>query len=154
MLEYKNDFIGVSTPNNWKIFSSLCPDPNLLFKSAYLESKKLCGHHEQIAYRKLHLGKSLSLSYERPLKMVRGEMQYLIDEFGQKYLDTVNNVAHVGHEHPKVVEAGQQQMAILNTNTRYLSDLNIKVVLSFLKCFRHRFVQKQAIQKHSTHQSF
>jgi 4-aminobutyrate aminotransferase-like enzyme len=32
----------------------------------------------------------------------------------------VNNVAHVGHEHPLVVKAGQQQMAVLNTNTRYL----------------------------------
>ena len=41
---------------------------------------------------------------------------------GRKYLDTVNNVAHVGHEHPRVVRAGQQQMAMLNTNTRYLHD--------------------------------
>ena len=34
----------------------------------------------------------------------------------------VNNVCHVGHCHPKVVAAGQRQMAILNTNTRYLHD--------------------------------
>ncbi|MFZ0548222.1 MAG: aminotransferase class III-fold pyridoxal phosphate-dependent enzyme, partial [Candidatus Promineifilaceae bacterium] len=32
-------------------------------------------------------------------------------------------VAHVGHCHPAVVEAGQRQMALLNTNTRYLHDL-------------------------------
>src|SRR6185503_4195057 len=38
-------------------------------------------------------------------------------------LDAYNNVAHVGHCHPRVVQAGQQQMAVLNTNTRYLSDL-------------------------------
>jgi 4-aminobutyrate aminotransferase-like enzyme len=31
-------------------------------------------------------------------------------------------VAHVGHEHPSVVRAGQQQMAVLNTNTRYLHE--------------------------------
>jgi 4-aminobutyrate aminotransferase-like enzyme len=68
------------------------------------------------------LGKSLSISYAKPLKILRGERQYLMDDLGQRYLDTVNNVAHVGHEHPKVVKAGQQQMAILNTNTRYLHE--------------------------------
>ncbi len=52
--------------------------------------------------------------------MVRGDGVCLIDHLGRKYLDTVNNVAHVGHEHPRVVRAGQKQMAVLNTNTRYL----------------------------------
>lgn len=47
--------------------------------------------------------------------------------FGQKYLDTVNNVAHVGHENFEVVKAGQNQMALLNTNTRYLHE-NINVL--------------------------
>ena len=30
---------------------------------------------------------------------------------------------HVGHCHPRVVEAGAAQMRVLNTNTRYLNDL-------------------------------
>ena len=34
--------------------------------------------------------------------------------------DTRNNVCHVGHQHPKIVEAVQRQVATLNTNTRYL----------------------------------
>jgi len=50
-------------------------------------------------------------------------MQYLYDDEGRRYLDAYNNVAHVGHCHPKVVAAGQKQMELLNTNTRYLSDL-------------------------------
>jgi 4-aminobutyrate aminotransferase-like enzyme len=50
-------------------------------------------------------------------------MQYLYDEEGRKYLDAYNNVPHVGHCHPRVARAGQEQMAVLNTNTRYLSDL-------------------------------
>jgi 4-aminobutyrate aminotransferase-like enzyme len=75
--------------------------------------------------RKL-LGRNLSVAYERPLKIVRGEMQYLFDDDGRRYLDAYNNVAHVGHCHPKVVAAGQEQMAVLNTNTRYLSDLLIR----------------------------
>jgi 4-aminobutyrate aminotransferase-like enzyme len=69
------------------------------------------------------LGRNLSIAYNNPVKIVRGSMQYLYDEDGTKYLDAYNNVAHVGHCNPRVVQAGQQQMAILNTNTRYLHDL-------------------------------
>ncbi|HEY6805721.1 MAG TPA: aminotransferase class III-fold pyridoxal phosphate-dependent enzyme [Pyrinomonadaceae bacterium] len=73
--------------------------------------------------RRRLLGRNLSVAYRNPLKIVRGSMQYLYAEDGRRYLDAYNNVAHVGHCHPRVVEAGQQQMALLNTNTRYLSDL-------------------------------
>ena len=69
------------------------------------------------------LGRNLSVAYERPLHIVRGSMQYLYDDEGRRYLDAYNNVAHVGHCHPEVVAAGQRQMEVLNTNTRYLSDL-------------------------------
>ena len=72
--------------------------------------------------RRRLLGRNLSLSYDNPLKIVRGSMQYLYDEDGRQYLDAYNNVAHVGHCHPRVVEAGLQQMQALNTNTRYLHD--------------------------------
>ena len=76
--------------------------------------------------RKLRLGRNLSIAYEKPLNIVRGEMQYLFDAQGRRYLDAYNNVAHVGHCHPKVVAAGQEQMELLNTNTRYLSELIIQ----------------------------
>ena len=76
--------------------------------------------------RKRSLGRNLSVAYEKPLNIVRGEMQYLFDDEGRRYLDAYNNVAHVGHCHPRVVVAGQQQMALLNTNTRYLNDLIIR----------------------------
>jgi 4-aminobutyrate aminotransferase-like enzyme len=69
------------------------------------------------------MGRSLSLSYRRPLHIVRGAMQHLLDADGRRYLDAVNNVAHVGHAHPAVVRAGQRQMNVLNTNTRYLHGL-------------------------------
>jgi 4-aminobutyrate aminotransferase-like enzyme/Ser/Thr protein kinase RdoA (MazF antagonist) len=72
--------------------------------------------------REKHLGRNLSISYRKPLKIVRGALQYLYDHTGRAYLDTVNNVCHVGHCHPRVVEAAQKQMAVLNTNTRYLHD--------------------------------
>ena len=76
--------------------------------------------------RKRLLGPNLSLSYRNPVKIVRGEMQYLYDDEGRRYLDAYNNVAHVGHCHPRVVAAGIEQMRLLNTNTRYLHDLIIR----------------------------
>jgi 4-aminobutyrate aminotransferase-like enzyme len=73
--------------------------------------------------RRRLLGSNLSVAYETPLHIVRGSMQYLYDDEWRQYLDAYNNVAHVGHCHPKVVAAGQRQMEVLNTNTRYLGDL-------------------------------
>lgn len=70
--------------------------------------------------RRGRIGPSLSLSYRHPLTIVRGEGAYLYDDEGRPYLDLVNNVAHVGHAHPRVVEAAARQKAILETNTRYL----------------------------------
>ena len=78
---------------------------------------------ETLAARKRLLGQNLSIAYNNPVKIVRGSMQYLYDEKDREYLDAYNNVAHVGHCHPRVVKAGQAQMAVVNTNTRYLHDL-------------------------------
>ncbi len=72
--------------------------------------------------RRAHLNPSLSLSYDEPLKIVRGQGAYLFDEAGRPYLDCVNNVCHVGHSHPHVARALARQAALLNTNTRYLHD--------------------------------
>uniref|UniRef100_A0A8C5I615 Ethanolamine-phosphate phospho-lyase n=1 Tax=Gouania willdenowi TaxID=441366 RepID=A0A8C5I615_GOUWI len=57
-----------------------------------------------------------------PIKIVRAKGQYMYDEKGQRYLDCINNVAHVGHCHPDVVKAGAEQMEQLNTNSRFLHD--------------------------------
>jgi 4-aminobutyrate aminotransferase-like enzyme len=122
VLGYEKDFPGVAYPNEVEVWKSICPDPNLLFGQPGLQKQASVDPSLTTAYRKEHLGLSLSLSYSEPLKIVRGDGAYLIDHQGRRYLDTVNNVAHVGHEHPRVVRAGQQQMAVLNTNTRYLHD--------------------------------
>lgn len=68
------------------------------------------------------LGPSLSLSYRHPLKIVRGRGAWLYDHQGRAYVDGVNNICHVGHCHPHVVQAQARQAALLNTNTRYLHD--------------------------------
>lgn len=122
MLDYKTNYPGVAYLNQLDVWKSLCPNPNSLFKSKELHTKNTISNEELITYRKEHLGKSLSLQYNTPIKMVRGNGQYLIDHNGRSYLDTVNNVAHVGHEHSRVVKAGQSQMALINTNSRYLHE--------------------------------
>lgn len=65
------------------------------------------------------LSKALSIN---PIHMVGAAFQYMYAADGKTYLDLRNNIPHVGHCHPKVVKAGQQQMARLNTNTRYYYD--------------------------------
>eukprot|EP00118_Oscarella_pearsei_P016830 m.163865 g.163865 ORF g.163865 m.163865 type:complete len:403 (+) comp38858_c0_seq46:1881-3089(+) len=62
-------------------------------------------------------------------------MQYLYQEDGTPVLDCINNVCHVGHCHPAVVQAGQQQMAVLNTNTRYLHDAILDYAEDLLATF-------------------
>jgi 4-aminobutyrate aminotransferase-like enzyme/Ser/Thr protein kinase RdoA (MazF antagonist) len=130
-LDFTADFPGVAYQTELDVWKGICPDPNLLFKQESLTQKDVSGIHELMDFRKIHLGKSLSLQYEQPLKIVRGKGVYLVDNLGDKYLDTVNNVAHVGHEHIKVVRAGQEQSALLNTNSRYLHE-NINELASKL----------------------
>jgi 4-aminobutyrate aminotransferase-like enzyme/Ser/Thr protein kinase RdoA (MazF antagonist) len=133
MLDFSLDFPGVTYANQLEVWKSICPDPNLLFKNKNLVTQYSQSEKELIAFRKNHLGKSLSLSYKKPLHIVRGEGVYLIDTDGRKYLDTINNVNHVGHQHPKVVAAGQKQMALLTTNTRYLHEEIIAYSEALLK---------------------
>ena len=123
VLELGADFPGVAYASQRSVWTSLSPNPNLLLgippdrfpakEPAFLET---------LAARQARLGRNLSVSYQHPLKIVRGWMQYLYDETGRAYLDVYNNVPLVGHSHPRVVQAAQAQLALLNTNTRYLHD--------------------------------
>lgn len=81
---------------------------------------------ELLRQRRQLLGSNLRLSYREPLHIVRGSRQYLWDALGRRYLDGYNNVPHVGHCHPRVVQAACEQIAELNTNTRYLHELVIR----------------------------
>ena len=57
--------------------------------------------------------------YAAPPRIERGWREYLLDLDGRVYLDMVNNVASVGHAHPKVVAAATRQANLLNTNSRF-----------------------------------
>jgi 4-aminobutyrate aminotransferase-like enzyme/Ser/Thr protein kinase RdoA (MazF antagonist) len=126
------DFPGVAQDKQRALWTSVCPDPWLLLTGKSSDPSPSLSKQEIVSYRKQHLGKNLSISYRDPIKMVRGQGVYLLDDTGRRYLDTVNNVAHVGHEHSRVVRAGQRQMAVLNTNTRYLHENLVKFVEALL----------------------
>ena len=73
-----------------------------------------------LARRRRLMGAGAELFYEKPLHIVRGAGVWMYDAGGRAYLDVYNNVPHVGHAHPAVVAAIQEQTAILATHTRYL----------------------------------
>jgi 4-aminobutyrate aminotransferase-like enzyme/Ser/Thr protein kinase RdoA (MazF antagonist) len=58
--------------------------------------------------------------YAAPPEIVRGWRQWLYDSQARPYLDVVNNVAVLGHSHPRVAEAAARQMRLLNTNSRFV----------------------------------
>jgi 4-aminobutyrate aminotransferase-like enzyme/Ser/Thr protein kinase RdoA (MazF antagonist) len=123
LLDHRSDFPGVAPSSQRAVWTSLSPDPNLLLgipagRFPWQEPNSA----ETLSARREFLGKNLSISYEQPLKIVRGWMQYLYDDTGRAFLDVYNNVPLVGHSHPRVVRAVQEQIALLNTNTRYLHD--------------------------------
>jgi 4-aminobutyrate aminotransferase-like enzyme/Ser/Thr protein kinase RdoA (MazF antagonist) len=123
LLDRGTDFPGVAFASQRAVWTSLSPDPNLLLgiPAAKLGQQDPTSA-ETLAARRTLLGRNLSLSYRQPLKIVRGWMQYLYDDTGRAFLDVYNNVPLVGHSHPRVVHAAQRQLALLNTNTRYLHD--------------------------------
>lgn len=135
MLGKKGDFPGVGFYDDKAIWASCCPDPNQLFDQIREPQRAELNQDEILQKRNNHLGKSLSVSYRKPLKMLRGYGQYLYDHTGRRFLDTVNNVPHVGHQHPRVVRAAQKQMAVLNTNTRYLHDNIVRYAEELLATF-------------------
>jgi 4-aminobutyrate aminotransferase-like enzyme len=116
-----NEYLNISNRPAWALLERLArlPEgwPEEVFRRACAGPAR-----DLLAARRAHLGPSLSLSYDKPLHIIRGWRQHLYDAGGRAYLDCVNNVAHVGHCHPRVVRAAAEQAALLNTNTRYLHE--------------------------------
>ena len=78
---------------------------------------------ESFADRRARLmGPNVPTFYQTPVHIVKGQGVWLWDASGKRYLDCYNNVAHVGHCHPRVVAAIAGQAATLNTHTRYYHD--------------------------------
>ncbi len=122
-LSLHGNFPGVAQRGHVHLWKEICPDPNLILNLApetFAETGRT--PDELLKVRTRLLGRVLSTSYSRPLKIVRGRGAWLFDDRGRSYLDCVNNICHVGHSHPTVVSAIYEQARRLNTNTRYLHD--------------------------------
>ena len=108
-------------PDEADVWRSVCPDPNLLLGLPGGDRGPRRRGRTSRPSAGAVMSRALSLAYTEPLHIVRGERRLpLRRRRARPYLDLVNNVAHVGHCHPRVVAAGARQMAALNTNTRYL----------------------------------
>jgi 4-aminobutyrate aminotransferase-like enzyme/Ser/Thr protein kinase RdoA (MazF antagonist) len=121
-----NDYLKISNRPAWELLEKLASYPAEWPREVF---RRVCGHSagartatSLVESRRQMLGPSLSLSYSQPLHIIRGWRQHLYDAGGRAYLDCVNNVNHVGHSHPRVNQAVARQMALLNTNTRYLHE--------------------------------
>ena len=123
LLDLGRTFPGVAFASQIDTWSAISPDPNLILG---IDESCFPGNspdkQDTLAKRKRLTGPSLSIAYDQSLKIARGWKQYLFDETGRRFLDAYNNVPHVGHCHPHVVQAISSQLAMLNTNTRYLHD--------------------------------
>ncbi|HTP70537.1 MAG TPA: aminotransferase class III-fold pyridoxal phosphate-dependent enzyme [Dongiaceae bacterium] len=123
LLDLGTDFQGVASASQRDLFTSLSPDPNLVLNIPdRVFPPRLPDIAQTLSSRKKLLGGNLSVSYRQPLKIVKGWRQYLYNDTGRAFLDVYNNVPLVGHSHPRVAAAIQEQVALLNTNTRYLHD--------------------------------
>ena len=124
MLDEDCNMNGACKASQWAAWRGLCPDPNLILGIPVPgTTRPLASSESQLVRRRARTGGNVSVSYgDVPMTAVRGRMQYLFDHTGRAHIDAYNNVAHVGHSHPRVVEAVSRQLAVLNTNTRYLQD--------------------------------
>ena len=125
--EERGNFPGVALHRLRAVWESVLPDPTPLAGLPAGTPTSIAPAAEPVLRkrvlnekRKTILGSSLSLSYADPIHVVRGVGAWLYDDTGRRYLDTVNNVPHVGHGNRRVAEAIARQVRLLNTNTRYL----------------------------------
>lgn len=126
-LKPDSEYITISEQPAWNLLRkwvSINPikAKDIFRKAAGFQPIEKKPFEEQLERRNLNFSKALSLSYANPIHMHQSAFQYMYDTKGNSFLDAYNNIMLVGHSHPKVVRAGQQALAKLNTNTRYLYD--------------------------------
>lgn len=98
----------------WK---RICPSPAALF-GVDLDAPSLASQ-AILKRRYRHFASPQKHYYANPPQIERGYREHLFDMTGRAYLDMVNNVAIVGHGHPRITEAARSQWSRLNTNSRF-----------------------------------
>ncbi|HET9034136.1 MAG TPA: aminotransferase class III-fold pyridoxal phosphate-dependent enzyme [Dokdonella sp.] len=127
-----NRYLAVSEAPAWRLLDYLDAIGDEAFEAAIraacmreVEPSPRATKTSLLARRRIVALGNQSLFYEDPLHIVSGRKHFLHDADGVEYLDVYNNVPHVGHAHPHVVDAVTRQMATINTNTRYLQEVHL-----------------------------
>ena len=107
------------TPSTATVYAELSPDPSALLGLSPTAPEHLTVR-QVLDIRRNRLASSQRAYYRAPMNLQRGRDVWLYDEDGYAYLDSLNNVTHVGHANPVVAEASRRQMSKLNTNSRFI----------------------------------
>lgn len=123
----ENRYASSSEQNAWcLLYRWLTINPikakNEFYKAANFSVKTPQPINDLIAKRHKLSSPILSLSYDNPIYMKGAAFQYMYDAYGNTFLDAYNNIPHIGHAHPEITKIASQQIATLNTNTRYIFD--------------------------------
>ena len=117
---------GAVDPDELDFWSMLYPNPAAILN---LECERLAYQPPSkvrvLAERKARFGQNLKLTYTEPVMFLRGWKTHLFDEWGRPFLDSYNNVPHVGHAHPRIQAVAADQLQRMNSNTRYLHPVQI-----------------------------
>lgn len=121
-----HDWPGVANPDEMFFWRKYCPNPAALMnlsdeRTTYYPPNKDAIRKE----RDDKFAKNLKLTYAVPVMFLRGWKHHLFDEWGRPYLDSYNNVPHVGHAHPRIQAVAADQLKRMNSNTRYLHPAQI-----------------------------
>ena len=117
---------GAVDPDELDFWSMLYPNPAAILN---LDDERLAYRPPSkvgvLAERKARFGQNLKLTYTDPVMFLRGWKTHLFDEWGRPFLDSYNNVPHVGHAHPRIQAVAADQLQRMNSNTRYLHPAQI-----------------------------
>ena len=126
LLNIDSNWPGAVDPDELEFWSKLYPNPAALLN---LDDENIAYQPPSktyvLAHRKARFGQNLKLTYTDPVMFLRGWKTHLFDEWGRPFLDSYNNVPHVGHAHPRIQAVAAEQLKRINSNTRYLHPAQI-----------------------------
>lgn len=108
--------VGGALAHGWL---TLCPDPSKLLHAETSFAAPEDDPEALLKRRAAHFATVQEHYFASPMRMERGWKHWLLDTSGRSYVDMVNNVAAIGHSHPKLAHAVHQQLNLLNTNSRF-----------------------------------
>ena len=106
------------SPSRAQAWQALCPSPAALLGLA-CDAEPEIDAEALLARRDASFARSQKHYYVDPPRIERGWRNHLIDMQGRSYLDMLNNVAVLGHGHPRMAAVAARQWSLLNTNSRF-----------------------------------